>query len=830
MMRARLLVVLVWALGAAAAWHSAAAQTAYTARLSSTWQLFRLHTLAPATQAPEAPVRAFDLADVRLLDGPFKHAQELDLAYLLEMEPDRLLAPYLQEAGLPARAEPYGNWESSGLGGHIGGHYLSALAMMYAATGNRELLERLRYMIGALRRAQQAHGDGYLGGVPGGKAMWQEVANGTIEAESFGLNGKWVPWYNLHKTYAGLRDAYRHAGIEEARTMLVDLTGWALRLTDGLTDAQVQTMLRTEHGGMNEVFADVAAITGEDSYLELARRFSHRLILDPLQAREDRLTGLHANTQIPKVVGFKRIADVAAAQGDGAYAGWDDAARFFWDAVVRDRTIAIGGNSVREHFHPTDDFSSMVTEPEGPETCNTYNMLRLTKLLFESEPAGRYMDYYERALYNHILASQHPEHGGLVYFTSMRPGHYRVYSQPDSAMWCCVGSGIENHAKYGEMIYAHRGDELYVNLFIPSTLDWEEQGVHLRQETAFPDAERTVLTVQDPATFALNVRYPAWVRAGELAVAVNGEPVAVDARPGTYVRLERAWEAGDEVAVTLPMHTRLEQLPDGSAYYAVLHGPIVLAAETDPFEGEQLAYLADDSRMGHVAQGPLCPTPRAPMIVRATEDFADRIVPVEGEPLTFRAPAWIDGEAKTLTLSPFFRVHDARYVLYWPTATPEEFEARRQAWAEADRARRALEAQTIDHVAPGEQQPEVEHAFEGEATEAGIYRGRHWRHAHGWFSYELRNPKQEAAKLRVTYSAADRGRTFDILMNGVKVATVALDGSREGDFFAVDYPVPAEALEKAEDGTLVTKFVAHPGSMAGGVFDVRLLRLEEGAP
>lgn len=778
----------------------------------------------PSACAQEKPVHTFALSNVRLLDSPFKHAQERDLAYLMEMEPDRLLAPYLEEAGLPTKAERYGNWESSGLGGHIGGHYVSALSMMYASTGNAEVLNRLQYMIGELRRAQEANGNGYLGGVPNGAAVWEEIAQGSINADLFSLNGKWVPWYNLHKIYAGLRDAYLHAGIEEARAMFIDLSDWALRLTGGLSDKQIQTMLRTEHGGMNEIFADVAAITGEKKYLELARRFSHRMLLDPLMEGKDRLTGLHANTQIPKVIGFKRIADVAGARGEGENESWSDAAQFFWETVVNKRTVAIGGNSVREHFHPADDFSSMVSEPEGPETCNTYNMLRLTELLFASDPAVRYMDYYERALYNHILASQHPEHGGLVYFTSMRPNHYRVYSQPNSAMWCCVGSGIENHAKYGTMIYAYRENDLFVNLFIPSTLDWKEKNVFIRQETGFPDEETTIITVENPATFALNVRYPTWVRSGEFTVAVNGEAQPIEVEPGEYLRIDRDWKAGDEVAVTLPMHTRLEQLPDGSMYYTVLHGPIVLAAKTDLFEDEPRDYLADASRMGHIAQGPLCPASQAPVLVSVKEDFAGGIEPIEGEPLTFRAPGLIANVEKDLTLKPFFRVHDSRYVVYWPYATPEELEARRHEWAEAERARLALEAQTIDHVAPGEQQPESDHFFEGENTETGVYRGRHWRHAHGWFSYHLRDPEQEAVKLRVTYATADRGRTFDILMNGVKVATVELDGSQEGDFFTVDYPVPEEALKKAIEGMLVTKFVAHPGSLAGGVFDVRLLR------
>ncbi|PAP75046.1 glycoside hydrolase family 127 protein [Rubrivirga marina] len=787
-------------------------------------------TLVASVRAQEGPVEAFPLTHVRLLDGPFQRAQDLDRQYLLAMEPDRLLAPYLREAGLEPKAEPYGNWESTGLDGHIGGHYLSALAFMVASTGDTGLRERLDYMVSELKRAQDAIGTGYLAGLPDGQAMWAEVAAGDIRETNFGLNDRWVPLYNIHKTYAGLRDAYVHGGVEAARPLFVALADWALALVGGLSDAEVQQMLVSEHGGLNEVFADAAALTGDDRYLGLADRFSHRAILDPLEANEDRLTGLHANTQIPKVIGFQRVADVARQHGVAGYDGWAAAAAFFWNTVVGERTIAIGGNSVAEHFHPADDFSSMVTEPEGVETCNTYNMLRLTKLLFESDPQARYLDYYERALYNHILGSQHPETGGLVYFTPMRPSHYRVYSQPDLAMWCCVGSGIENHAKYGEMIYAHRGDDLFVNLFIPSTLDWAERGVRLRLDTRFPDAEEVTIAVEAGGHFALNLRRPAWTE-GAMRVAVNGESVDLGGSPersrgaeaGGFVRVERVWAAGDRVTVTLPMTTRLEALPDGSSHYAVLHGPVVLAAKTDPFEGERLEYKADGSRMGHVAQGALCPPTAAPVFVGDTDAFLAGLEPVAGEPLTFRAPDGLRGTDETLTLIPFFRLHDSRYVIYWPQATEAEYQARLDSIAAAAREQELLDARTVDQVTPGQQQPEVEHNFAGEGTESGYFRGGYWRHASGWFSYEFADPEAEAAVLRVTYSGGDSGRTFDILINDVRIETVTSTGHPDA-FFHVDYPIPDEA--RRSDGVLVTRFQAHPGSMAGGVFDVRILEAD----
>ncbi|MCB0637431.1 MAG: glycoside hydrolase family 127 protein, partial [Lewinella sp.] len=530
------------------------------------------------TQLPAQPAfEAFPLSRVRLMPGILKDAESRDRTYLLSLDPDRLLAPFREEAGLSPRKPPYGNWEGSGLGGHTAGHYLSALAMMYASTGDTLLRDRLHYMIDELALCQAESADGYVGGVPDGAALWADVAAGRIDAGSFSLNGKWVPWYNLHKLFAGLRDAYLHAGSEQALDMLVKLSDWALGVTDDLTDEQMQEMLRAEHGGMNEVLADLAAITGEDKYMQLARRFSDERILRPLEEDRDALTGLHANTQIPKVIGYARIGELAGLPD------WWEAARFFWQTVVEHRTVAIGGNSVREHFHATDDFSSMIEEVQGPETCNTYNMLRLSKILYLRSGQLPYIDYYERALYNHILSSQHPKHGGLVYFTPMRPGHYRVYSQPEENFWCCVGSGMENHAKYGELIYAHGGaDTLAVNLFVPSQLNWEAQGVTVWQLTRFPEEEtsRLYFEMTEPRAFTLLLRYPAWAPAGELVLELNGEPVAVDASPGEYITLDRTWAKGDEVALTMPMPNRVEMLPDGSAYGAILHGPIVLAAET----------------------------------------------------------------------------------------------------------------------------------------------------------------------------------------------------------------------------------------------------------
>ena len=560
-------------------------------------------------------VSYFSLQDVKLLSSPFLQAQQTDLHYILALDPDRLSAPFLREAGLTPKAPSYTNWENTGLDGHIGGHYLSALSMMYAATGDTAIYHRLNYMLNELHRAQQAVGTGFIGGTPGSLQLWKEIKAGDIRAGGFSLNGKWVPLYNIHKTYAGLRDAYLYVHSDLARQMLIDLTDWMIDITSGLSDNQMQDMLRSEHGGLNETFADVAEITGDKKYLELARRFSHKVILDPLIKNEDRLNGMHANTQIPKVIGYKRVAEVSKDDKDWNHAAeWDHAARFFWNTVVNHRSVCIGGNSVREHFHPSDNFTSMLNDVQGPETCNTYNMLRLTKMLYQNsgdvdnsnKPDPRYVDYYERALYNHILSSQEPDKGGFVYFTPMRPGHYRVYSQPETSMWCCVGSGLENHTKYGEFIYAHQQDTLYVNLFIPSQLNWKEQGVTLTQETLFPDDEKVTLRIDKAAkkNLTLMIRIPEWAGNSKgYEITINGKKHLSDIQTGasTYLPIRRKWKKGDMITFHLPMKVSLEQIPDKKDYYAFLYGPIVLATSTGT---ENLdGIYADDSRGGHIAHG-----------------------------------------------------------------------------------------------------------------------------------------------------------------------------------------------------------------------------------
>lgn len=759
--------------------------------------------------APKA--ESFPVSSVRLTASPFKHAEDLDICYLMALNPDRLLAPYLKEAGLAPKADNYTNWENTGLDGHIGGHYLSALSYMYAATGNQEIKHRLDYMLSELKACQNAAGDGYLCGVPGGRVLWNDIAKGNIQAGGFSLNNKWVPLYNIHKIYAGLRDAYLQTGSQDARTMLVKLTDWMLRLTAKLSDEQMQDMLRSEHGGLNEVFADVAAITGDKRYLQLAHRFSHQQILQPLLKQEDKLTGMHANTQIPKVIGFKRIADVEGNPD------WDKAADYFWQEVVNHRSISIGGNSVREHFHPADDFSSMLKSEQGPETCNTYNMLRLTAMLYQSSADASYMDYYERALYNHILSTQDPVQGGFVYFTPMRSGHYRVYSQPQTSFWCCVGSGMENHARYGEMIYAHKDDNLYVNLFIPSVLQWGE--TQIEQKNAFPDEEGTTLVVsplKNGSTFTLHFRLPAWTNREEVRLSVNGQPQSIEVSNG-YIRLHRAWNKGDAVKLELPMHLQAVSLPDNSANYSILYGPIVLASRLGT--QEQTGLFADDSRGGHIAAGQRLPLQNMPVIVGDKEDILSHLHKVDGKHLTFTLTGVHPSQYEGMTMEPFFRLHECRYMVYWTVLSTQEVEIMTEKLAHEEQARIALDAITADHVVCGEQQPESDHFIRSEGSFTGTDDEKHWRKAgngNGWFSYRMKTNGKKIVKVQVTFKAT-QSSDARIWINGKEAGMLEAEPTNELTTQTLD--IPQSALAE----TMEIKVGTGSSKETPAIYEIRLI-------
>ncbi|WP_250444307.1 beta-L-arabinofuranosidase domain-containing protein, partial [Actinotalea sp. C106] len=767
-------------------------------------------------------MQTFPLSAVRLSDGAFRDAQQTDLACLLALRPDRLLAPYRREAGLPPVAESYGNWESSGLDGHIAGHALSAAVLLHAATGDARAEAFADELVAGMGECQDALGTGYLGGVPGGVEVWERVRQGDVSGGSFGLNGAWVPWYNLHKTVAGLIDAAHLAHPSTARRALeiaVRFADWWLELAAEIDDAAFQQMLRTEFGGMCESFADLAALCDRPDYLDMARRFADRSVLDPLLAGRDELDGLHANTQIAKVVGYQRLAEVS---GDQA---WARAARCFWDTVVGRRTLAFGGNSVREHFHPAGDFSGAVTDREGPETCNTANMLELTRRLVLASPDPGLLDYYERATVNHILSAQHPD-GGFVYFTPARPGHYRVYSQPDEGFWCCVGTGLESHARYGEIIFTHDDDALRVNLLIPARLDWGARGVVAELRTTFPDLGREDtaelhLEMTEPQTFAIHVRRPSWITPGaDLGVAVNGVPVQ-GVLDHAGVRVRREWRDGDVLSWRLVAHPWVDRLPDGSDWVALRHGPLVLAARAGA--EDLVGLVADDSRMGHIASGPLRPLADASVLVADTDDeLARALRPHAERPLTFV----LEGVSRyAVELEPLHRLHDTRYTMYFPVAGTEQGAAarRRAELAAVDEEQLALAERTVDHVACGQQQPESDHGFEGVDTWTGAQDGVHWRAARGSFGYDLIDPDGQAAFLAVAHRGGAEPTSCTITVEGVVVGRIDLPAEDAAAWGTAQLVLPDAARQARRDGRYRVRVIAPDGSATPHLTALHLL-------
>ena len=762
----------------------------------------------------------FPLGDVTLLDGPLKKARDLNIQVLLKYDNDRLLAPFLKEAGLTPKGELYPNW--AGLDGHVGGHYLTALAMN-AATGSEACRERMEYWISELQRCADANaknhpewGKGYVGGVPGSDRIWSNYKKGNFGPYS----GAWVPYYNLHKMYAGLRDCWVYCGNEQAKKLFLDFCDWAIDLTSGLTDEQVERTLHTEHGGMNEVLADAYAITGDKKYLDVAKRFSHKRLLLPLEQRQDCLDNMHANTQVPKVVGFERISELS---GDEAY---HNAASFFWDIVTGERTLAFGGNSRREHFPSKEACKDFVEDIDGPETCNTNNMLKLSEELHRRNPEARYADFYELATFNHILSSQHPEHGGYVYFTSARPRHYRNYSAPNEAMWCCVGTGMENHGKYGQFVYTHKGDNLFVNLFAATQLNWKERGIVVRQETQFPYAETSRISIAEgKGQFTLQVRYPAWVKPGEFAVKVNGQPVSIVTGPSSYVAISRKWKKGDVVDITFPMHNSVKYLPNLPQYIALMHGPIMLAMKTGTEDLVRL--IADDSRFGQLAVGKKLPVDQAPILINNNlEDIANQLHPIAGKPLHFTLTTRMENEIRN-ELMPFFELHDSRYMMHWLALSENSYKGYLDNLAKREQERQALEDRTVDKVQPGEQQPESDHFMETDRSNVGNTNDVFYRDASDghYFSYLLQTGGQTELSLRLKYWGVGEWKSheFDILVDDVVVTSVNNTGKyRISEFKYETYPIPAELLKGKKQ--VRVKFQAKPRKQIGEIYEVRLVK------
>jgi DUF1680 family protein len=742
-----------------------------------------------------AAVQPFDLSDVKLLDGPLKDKLELNRQYLLSLDQDRLLHVFRVNAGITSTAKPLGGWESPGceLRGHFLGHYLSACALMYEATGDEQIKARADKIVSALAECQAKLNGGYLSAFP--ESYFDRLETGKQV---------WAPYYTIHKIMAGLLDVYQAWGNPTALEIDRKMGHYFADRNAKLSDAQMKVVYQTEFGGMMEVAENLYAITGDNAFMQLAKKFDQASFFDPLAQGRDDLTGIHANTHIPKVIGAARGYELT---GDRRY---HDIATFFWQQVTQHRAFATGGTSTAEYWRSPPDRLAGQLGPNAAESCCTYNMLKLTRHLFTWDPEAKYADYYERAYLNSILPIQQPGTGMLEYYQYLDPNAVKVFSTPTDSFWCCVGTGVETFSKLADSVYFHDDDNLYVNLFVASELNWKQRGMVIRQETKFPEETGAtfIIKTDKPQTFTLRLRIPEWAGA-DAGVTIDGMKADV-APTGGYVALNRSWKHGDRVQLSVPMHLHLQAMPDDPEMVAVMFGPLVLAGDLGPQRASRPRKRAD--QLLHDADDNLPP----PLLHDGT-DAIYGISPIADQPLHFTATTG----SGTVELIPLYQLFGERYTVYWRSMTGDGAAFKKY---QADQAERAtISARIIDQVEPDNKADETAHNLAGERTSSGEYNGRNWRHAPGgWFSWIMKVDPSVTNSLACVYFGDDDGRVFDILIDGTKIATQSLAANKPGHFFQVEYPIPAELI--AGKNKVTVRFEAHPDSNAGGVFGCAILR------
>ncbi|WP_166762204.1 glycoside hydrolase family 127 protein [Xanthomonas euroxanthea] len=745
---------------------------------------------AQASAAQPGSVRAVPLAQVRLTPSLFLDALQTNRRYLMRLQPDRLLHNFVLYAGLDPKAKAYGGWEADTIAGHTLGHYLSALALMHAQTGDAQCRARAAYLVGELARCQAHAGDGYVAGftrknaagkIESGRAVFDELKRGKIDPAPFYLNGSWAPLYTWHKLFAGLLDVHAHCDNAQALQVAVGLAGYLQGVFAALDDAQLQKVLSCEFGGLNESFVELHVRTGDAQWLALAQRLHHHAVLDPLIAQRDELVHQHSNTNIPKLIGLAREYEVTGDAASGA------AARFFWHTVTDHHTYVIGGNGDREYFQQPDSISKFLTE-QTCEHCASYNMLKLTRHLYQWGPQAEFFDYYERTLLNHVMAQQHPRTGMFTYMTPMLAGEARGWSSPFDDFWCCVGSGMEAHAQFGDSIYWQDGQGVYVNLYVPSSVR-DAAGLDMTLHSTMPEQGSASLRIDaapaEQRTLALRV--PGWAQSPLLHL--NGQPVDAALSEG-YLRITRRWRAGDTLTLSLQMPLRLEATPDDPAWVSLLRGPLVLAADlgdaAKPWSGKAPALIGGD-------------------------EVLQRLQPAAGH----AAFDYRDGD-QHWRFSPFYAQFDRRSAPYLEHRDAAAWRQHQAEQAAADAKQQALDARALDRIALGDDASEKAHGLHSEGSYALSYRRRAGRDARtgGFIAFTLRNTAK-ARILRLRYWGDETRRRFRILADGELIANERLDGNRGLDFVDVDYALPAAVEGRA---TLQIRIEPETGYSAGPAF------------
>lgn len=761
---------------------------------------FSCQQMAKQVDTPVLSTKPFKMSEVVITKGVFKHAEEKEAAYLLELDPDRFLSGFRSEAGLVPKAPKYEGWESLGVAGQTLGHYMSACAMYYATSGDERFLQKLKYIIKELDTCQQANGNGYLAATPGGKKIFTEVSAGNIYSQGFDLNGGWVPLYVMHKVLAGLIDAYQYAKCEEALCIAERLADWMYGTFYHLTEDQMQKVLACEFGGMNEALANLYAYTKNDKVLLLAQRFdNHKVIMDSLAIGVDDLEGKHANTQVPKVVGAARLYELTGNKRDSLIAS------FFWHTVVNNHSYVNGGNSDGEHFGTPGKLNERLST-SNTETCNTYNMLKLTQHLFSWQALPEYAAYYERALFNHILASQNPDDGMCTYYTPLISGGKKSYLSPFQSFCCCTGSGMENHVKYGSFIYSEgRDSSLFVNLFIPSRLNWTDRGMSITQDTDIPTSNKTTLIIKTerPQSVIFRLRYPEW--AESMSLKINGQSVPFKASCNNYVSIEREWKNNDSLEIAFKIKFYTVAMPDNEKRVGIFYGPVLLAGELGKEEPDMERDI--------------------PVLVNNEKPVSDWLKKVSDDSLRFETIGV--GAPKDMSLIPFYAMHHQYYVVYWDLFTTEEWKNKQEAYKKEWRRLQNLDKITVDYIILGEMQPERDHNLRGKDIGTGISHRKKWRAAWigGWFEFDMKVLPDIPQDLRVTYWGGETAHLeFDIYVDGKILARQHLYQNKPGQFFEAVYSLPENFWKDKEKVTI--RFKGVPGNWTGAIYNARVTKCE----
>lgn len=750
---------------------------------------------------PVAPVKAysFPLSQVRLLPGSrFYQAMTNDAGYLLSLQPDRLLHRFYKNAGLNPKDSVYGGWESSGVSGHTLGHYLSACAMMFSSTSNQEYKKRIDYIVDELIICQNARKTGYVGAIPNEDEIFGKVARGEIKTSGFDLNGGWSPWYTVHKVMTGLMDAYLLCDNTKALKALERMAHWTGNVLKDLNRDQIQEMLKCEWGGMNDILAQLYAVTNNPYYLELSYKFFDDFVMKPLSESVDPLPGKHSNTNVPKAIGSATQYIFTGNRKDSTIAA------FFWKTMVKNHTYVIGGNSNYEYCGEAGKLNDRLSDNTA-ETCNTYNMLKLTRQLLALQPSSELGDYYERALYNHILSSQHPGTAMMTYFMPLRMGAKKKFSDSTETFTCCVGTGIENHTKYGEGIYMEGSNgSLYVNLFIPSELNWKNRNIKVSQMTTFPESGVTTLSfkLKKKQNFELKLRVPSWSN-GNIRYYINSKPVNPDYIQQGYAVFGRGWKNNDNIRIEMEMALHTEAMPDNKERISILYGPIVLAGQLgdsmpDPLIG--IPVLLTDQRL-----------PVKDWVTKTTSGLNFKTFGI--------------GKPHDVELKPFYDTYHGHYNVYWDYFTQDQWEKQKEEYLKIKKEEKEISEKTVDYFRVGEMQPERDHKLfateRSYVSEAMGVKGREARVNH-YFTFEMMTDPSTPNFLLLSYIGDDKDRKFDIEVNNEVISTEQLKGGATGKFYHKSYSIPIHLTKGIEKITI--KINAVHGTTAGRVFGARTLR------